>query len=180
MTTNRRIACVMLAGALFATDPGSAAEEVTQAKTKKVRPLRGGPARQVQPVKVTIDAGACRHHMTPPGVRLDVTNNDAVGWRIRNNCASAQKVLLCVYKKGGELLNPFKPCVSTPTAGLDVGTTFVVASGGREDLDCDALREGTYEKLVLVGGEVPADGCPAQRPPHLGPRTHRLDVEIVR
>lgn len=135
------------------------------------------PRAQVKPVTVVMSGSACGHHVLPPSERLK-KNRDALGWRIRNNCAAAQKVLICAYRDR-ELFNPFLPCVSNPTAGLDIGTAFTVEGGKREDLDCEANVPGSYKKVVLVGGEVPSSGCPGVP---LKPEiilTHRLDIEII-
>jgi hypothetical protein len=158
---------MMMEGGAIAGEPGG------QAKPRKAT------VRMVKPVTVTMSGKACGHHVTPRSERLNKTNGDALGWRIRNNCGSEQKVLICAYR-GDELFNPFATCVSTPTAGLDIGTTFTVQGGKRENLDCVANVLGHYTKVVLVGDEVPSAGCPSGPHRKVGPRTHRLDVEIVR
>jgi hypothetical protein len=148
------------------------------AKATAASPATITPLGQVKPVTVTIAGSACGHHVTPQSERLDKSNGDALGWRIRNNCAAAQKVLLCAYRGQG-LFDPFLPCVSNPTTGLDIGRVFTVAAGQREDLDCVANVEGNYTKLVLVGNEVPASGCPRVSLQKDIILTHRLDVEII-
>ena len=151
------------------------AQEATSAA---VKPATVTPLGQVKHVTVTIAGSACGHHVTPPSERLDKSNGDALGWRIRNNCAAAQKVLLCAYR-GQALFNPFERCASNPTAGLDIGKVFTVEAGKTEDLDCAAKIEGNYTKLVLVGNEVPSSGCPRVSLQKDVVLTHRLGVEII-
>lgn len=158
------------------------------------------PAALVKPVTVMISGQSCRHHVQPPTEKLNATNRDALEWRVTNGegCGSDQKVLICIYQGPSTVKNPFRPCNSTPTAGLDIGSVFTVKRGTRENLNCEASVEGKYRKLVLVGREVPIDGrCPrtlnvplviasgvppdgeSPRPP-MPVLTHILDVEIVR
>lgn len=111
--------------------------------------------------------------------QLDVKNQDALGWWIRNNCGIDQLVLLCVYmeKQPYSQFNPFKTCTSPTTGGLNIGTTFTVKSREREVLEC------------VTGDEVPLNRqCPSTLPsPAPSPdmnlsdlRTHRLGVEILK
>lgn len=139
--------------------------------------------RQVKPVSVKISGPSCGHTVTPRRETFIATNRDAVDWQIRNNCASPQKVLICSYR-GDELFNPFEPCVSTPTAGLDIGRIFTVDGHKGESLECTTKphpRRQAYRKVILVGNEVPSSGCPGAPPPEPHPEvilSHMLDIEI--
>ena len=127
-------------------------------------------------VKLDIDT-ACVHHVDQKKEQLK-KNKDALDWRIKNDCPSDQKVLFCVYDANtGDLVNPppFDPCISEPP-GLKIGTAFTVKRDEKAKLKCTGKVAGKYKKLVLVGGEVPAGGCPP-REPHI--ETHRLEVEII-
>jgi hypothetical protein len=130
----------------------------------------------VKTVKLTIDT-TCDHDVDKTKEQLK-KNQDALEWRIKNNCPSDQEVLFCVYDATtGTLVNPppFDPCTSNPL-GLKIGTAFTVKTKKKATLKCTGKDVGKYSKLVLTGTDVPAEGCPPNEPLI---ETHRLDVEII-
>ena len=132
----------------------------------------------VKEVKLEID-NACHHHVETDPVKLYKKTHDSLGWKVTNDCPSDQAVLFCVYDaKTNNLVDPppFDPCTSTPP-GLTIGTPFTVKSGKHARLECTGKDEGRYTKLVLIGGDVPPEGCPPRLPSIL---THRLEVEILK
>ena len=127
-------------------------------------------------VKITPPSGTgaiCDHDVEHNNAMVSRRERDKLEWTIKNTCAVDQKVLLCVYLNG-TLNNPFEPCASEPS-GPDIATAFTVRVSARQKLTCRARDNATvahYKKQVLVGAEVPANGCPRQPLPASG---HELD-----
>ena len=136
-------------------------------------------------VSLFVEGTACGYDIEPKPVKLKKEKQEALGWRIQNDCGIGRKVLVCVYDAQGKLSNPFDTCTSLPP-GLGVATAFTLAAdGGKAELDCPAKNEGNYLAAVFVGDEVKGAGCPAAPPKEraapVGDRsfTHRLAIEIV-
>jgi hypothetical protein len=147
----------------------------------------GAPWSKVAKRKVSlfVEGTGCAHDIEPKPVKLEKAKQEALGWRIQNDCGVGRKVLLCVYDAQGKVSNPFDTCTSVPP-GLGVAASFTLAAnGGKAEIDCPAKSGGNYIADVLVGNEVKGAGCPAapprERAAPAGDRTftHRLAVEIV-
>ena len=74
----------------------------------------------ITPVNVLIK-NSCGHQVTPPTAKVHTTTRDLLRWKVINNCAQPQPVLVCVYDATTKLLkNPFKPCMPDPNVH-DIG-----------------------------------------------------------
>jgi hypothetical protein len=171
MTGTGRIAALALSVVVMVA---AAAEDVAWAK---------GVAKRK--VSLFVEGTGCGHDIEAKPAKLEKAKQEALGWRIQNDCNIARKALLCVYDPQGKLSNPFDACTSVP-AGLDVAAAFpLAAGGGKAEIDCPAKNEGNYLAVWLVGDEVKGAGCPATPPKEravpVGEKTftHRLAVEIV-
>ena len=147
-----------------------------------VADAKGGAKRKVS---LFVEGTGCAHDVEAKPVRLKKEKQEALGWRIQNDCNVERKALFCVYDAQGKLANPFQTCTSVPP-GLDVAAAFTLtAGGGKAEIDCAGKSEGNYLAVVLVGDEIKGTGCPATPPKErlapMGDRTftHRLAVEIV-
>ena len=171
MTTTSRVAALAFSGVALA---GLGAEGAPWSK--------GVTKRKVA---LFVEGTGCAHEVEPKPVRLKKEKQDALGWRIQNDCGIGRKVLLCLYDAQGKLSNPFDACTSVPP-GVGVAAAFTLAgNGGKAEVDCLARNEGNYLAVVFVGDEVKSSGCPAAPPKErsapAGDRTftRRLAVEIV-
>ncbi len=136
-------------------------------------------------VSLFVDGTGCGHDLEAKPVKLEKAKQEALGWRIQNDCGVSRKVLVCLYDAQGKLSNPFDTCTSVP-AGLGGAAPFTLAAdGGKAEIDCPGQNEGNYLAVVLVGDEVKGTGCPAAPPKEraapAGDKTftHRLAVEII-
>jgi hypothetical protein len=186
MTRSQQVVrMVALSGMVMMAMAGAvgASEAPAGKKATSVKPAKMKPRNTIKPAVLTLFGEPCDHNVSSGVITLDANNGDALGWWIRNKCAD-ERVLFCVYKdeEPFDRYNPFKPCTSALTAGLNVETVFTVGSGRPELLECVGDVKGKYIKLVLTGTET-NDGCPAQLPKRHDPRyprMHRLGVEIIR
>jgi hypothetical protein len=168
MRTSGRWMMTVVSGSLIVLLPGG-------------RSVTAAPPGQIKEIKVGITpqgSQTCNHHVAPDFHSLK-KDQDALGWRVKSTCRLDQDVLLCVYRREtGQLHNPFHPCQDDP-ATRDVGKIFRVTAGTTVNLDCPAKDAGRYRKVILVGDEVPATGCPPQVPRVVRPRLHRIGIDIV-
>ena len=171
MTRTRRVAALAFSGVVMAALGAEGAPWAKGATKRKVA--------------LFVEGTGCAHEVEPKPVRLKKDKQEALGWRIQNDCGIGRKVLLCMYDAQGKLSNPFDTCTSVPP-GVGVAAAFTLAAdGGKAELDCPGKNEGNYLAVVFVGDEVKSSGCPAAPPKDravpVGDRsfTHRLAVEIV-
>jgi hypothetical protein len=185
------LTATLIAIPAFPNEPG--AGEPPQPRASAFPSGQGVGPQGITPVNVLIK-NSCGHQVTPPTAKLHTTTKDLLRWKVINNCAQAQPVLVCVYDGTTKLLkNPFKLCMPDPNVH-DIGKTFIVAAHGQDTFDCaaeDPNFHGKYKKQVRVGAaEVPASGCPtifqqSLTKPVSGKNDpvkiylHALDVEVV-
>ena len=171
MTTTSRVALLALSGVVMAALGAEGA------------PWSKGLSKRK--VTLFVEGTGCGYDIEAKPAKLEKAKQQALGWRIQNDCGIGRKALLCVYDAQGKLSNPFDTCATVPP-GLGVAASFTLdANGGKAEIDCPAKNEGNYLAAWLVGDDVKGAGCPATPPKEraapAGEKTftHRLAVEIV-
>ena len=132
-----------------------------------------------------VSGTGCEHEFEAKPVKLEKAREQAIGWRVRNDCNIQRRVTLCLYDAKGKRVNPFGACTSDPPNISMTAPFTLAASGGLAEIDCAGAQDGAYTAYALVGDLVKSGVCPLSPPKEravgAGEKTfnHRLAIEIV-